>query len=71
MKILVFKTNVQQQEQVNRVKALLQPVLSIVDWNFDLSDRDRILRVVTHGLPPRFIESLLETSGLYCQELED
>ena len=71
MQVLVFKTNGQTQEQVNRVKALLQPVLSITDWNFDLSDRDRILRVVTPSLPPRFIESLLQTSGLYCQELED
>ncbi|WP_207423961.1 hypothetical protein [Desertivirga brevis] len=71
MKILVFKTNVRRQEQISKLKALLSPVLSILEWNVDLKDRDKILRIVTNGLPPVFIESLLETSGIYCEELED
>ncbi|WP_207426594.1 hypothetical protein [Pedobacter sp. SYSU D00535] len=71
MKVLVFRTNVKRQEQVGQIKQLLNPVRSIIDWNFDLEDRDKILRVVTEGLQPKFIESLLLAFGFYCRELED
>ena len=71
MKILVFKTNVRQQEQIAKIKSLLAPILSIREWNVDLKDRDNVLRIVTNGLHPVFIESLLQTSGIYCKELED
>jgi len=71
MEILVFKTNVRRQEQIAKIKALLSPVLSIREWNLDLKDRDNVLRVVANELPPVFIESLLQTSGIYCEELED
>jgi len=71
MKILVFKTNIRRQEQITKIKALLAPVLSIREWNLDLKDRDNILRIVTNELPPIFVESLLQTSGIYCKELED
>lgn len=71
MEVLVFRTNVHRQEQIKKVGTLLSPVISIKDWNLDLNDRDKILRIVTTGLPAAFIESLLESSGLYCQELED
>jgi hypothetical protein len=71
MKVLVFRTNVRRKEQISKIKALLSPVLSIREWNLDLKDRDNILRIVTNELPPVFIESLLQTSGIYCEELED
>lgn len=68
--VFVFRTNV-KEEQLDRVNNLLIPVKSIVEWNFDLSDCDRILRVVTEELPPEFIVHLLQSSGLHCAELED
>ncbi len=71
MEVLVFKTNVQAEEQVSKIKPVLSGVKLISDWNFDLDDCDRILRVVVSGLHPRFIESLLEMCGFYCRELED
>jgi hypothetical protein len=70
MEILVFVTNVADVKAVNRVKPLLTAVPAIKDWNFDLDDCDHILRVVCSGLHPYDVESLLQTAGFDCYELE-
>jgi len=42
---------------------LLTAVPAIKDWNFDLDDRDNILRIEATNIPPGYIESLLQTAG--------
>jgi hypothetical protein len=70
MDILVFVTSVEKPEQVNRVKPLLTTVPAITGWNFDLEDCDNILRIEASNVSPRYIESLLQTAGYDCRELE-
>jgi len=70
MDILIFATSVEKPQQVSKVKTLLTSVQSISQWNFDLEDCDKILRVEADGISPRFIETLLQTAGFNCQELE-
>jgi len=70
MDVLVFITSVSAPEQVSEVSPLLTAVPAIADWNFDLEDCDRILRVVSDDLSPRFIEVLLQNAGFNCMELE-
>jgi len=70
MDVLVFVTNVCQPEQVNKVQPLLTAVPAIAEWNFDLEDCDHILRVVSNELCARDVESLLQTAGFDCYELE-
>jgi hypothetical protein len=70
MDVLVFTTSVTAPEQVIRVQPLLTSVATIQDWNFDLEDCDNILRVVSHDVSPRYIESLLHNAGFLCTELE-
>ena len=70
MDILIFTTSVEKPEQVNAVKPLLKSVPAISQWNFDLEDCDNILRIVANNVSPRFIESLLQTAGFTCRELE-
>jgi hypothetical protein len=69
MEVLVFKTNVSESEQVSKVQTLLTPIRAIEAWNFDLEDCDNILRVVAKNLPPRYIETILQTAGIVCEEL--
>ncbi|NCD68156.1 hypothetical protein [Mucilaginibacter agri] len=71
MQVLVFKTSVTKKQQVSKVQTLLTSIPAIVKWNFDLDDCDRILRVVSNQLSPRYVESVLQTAGFNCQELED
>jgi len=70
MDILVFVTNVADKIAVRRVKPLLTAIPAISDWNFDLDDCDRILRIVANDLSPRKVETLLQTAGFACYELE-
>ncbi len=70
MDVLVFATSVNEAEQVSRVRPLLTAVSAIEDWNFDLEDCDKILRVVADDISPRFIEVLLQNAGFSCMELE-
>ncbi len=63
-------TSVEKPEQVSRVKSLLTKLPTISDWNFDLDDCDRILRIEAEELSPRYVESLLRQEGLQCKELD-
>jgi hypothetical protein len=71
MDILVFATNVADSKAVSKVKPLLTAMPAIEDWNFDLDDCDRILRIVSNDLCPRKVESTLQTAGFDCYELVD
>jgi hypothetical protein len=70
MEILVFKTNVTSKKKANKVGSLLAAVKTIKQWNFDLEDCDKVLRVVAIGLNPGFVESLLDNAGFNCQVLD-
>ena len=70
MEVLVFMTSVEAPEQVSRVKSLLTAVPAINNWNFDLDDCDRVLRIEAVNVCPRYIESLLQNEGLQCRELD-
>ena len=69
MDVLIFTTSVNKPEDVQQVQPILTSVQAIEQWNFDLEDCDNILRVVSHDLPPRYIESLLHNAGFLCTEL--
>ncbi len=70
MEILVFVTNVADVKAVRRVQPLLTAIPAIEDWNFDLEDCDHILRIVSNDLPASHVESLLQTAGFDCHELD-
>lgn len=70
MNVLIFSTDVAVPEHITQIRPLLSAVPSIRDWNFDLEDCDKILRVVSNDLSPRYIETLLNNAGFNCTELE-
>jgi len=69
--IHVFKTSVRSQEQANLVGAFLNILLPYDAWNFDLEDRDRILRVETADLIPETVITILNSQGFECSELDE
>ena len=70
MEVLVFKTNVSNKRKVSRVRSLLTSIPAIIQWNFDLEDRDKVLRIESNGLNTVFIEALLQNAGFDCRELD-
>ncbi|RFM29850.1 hypothetical protein [Deminuibacter soli] len=71
MNILVFKTSLENRQQVKQAGSFLKQLAGIVRWNVDLHDEDYILRIVTPSLSPRLVEQHLQQAGYYCRELED
>ena len=52
------------------VAPLLTSFPGIRRWNFDLQDRDKVLRIETAGLSPGSVEILLLKAGFNCRELD-
>jgi len=52
------------------VAPLLTAFPTIRQWNFDLDDRDKVLRIESTELNPGSVESLLLRAGFHCEELD-
>lgn len=66
----VFKTNVEERVQAEKLVALLQDHLPGGRINFDLQDCDRILRIEkTHIVTEKIIQ-FMHTQGYFCEVLD-
>ena len=70
MEVLVFKTNLTEQSDVNRLQSLLTRFDNIKQVSVDLDDCDKVLRIVGTNPSPTHIELLVSSLGLSCSELE-
>jgi hypothetical protein len=70
MEVLVFKTNLRFKKQINAVTPHINNLRGIARWNVDLDDTDKILRIESVDLNPRFVEATLKQAGYYCEELQ-
>jgi hypothetical protein len=68
--IYVFKTSVKTKIQAKKLKPHIDNVLSKAKWNFDLEDRDKILRIDSEENIVLKIIDLLNIHKFYCEELE-
>jgi hypothetical protein len=70
MQILVFKTNLTNTRHIKNVRPALNQHRYIKEWNVDLHDCDKILRVVAQNIPATEVESIVSTAGYLCIELK-
>lgn len=69
--IEVFKTNITQVDQAERLKAELTNRLPVARINFDLDDCDHILRVeVDTPQAVAFVQHHIQQHGFICEALE-
>lgn len=66
----VFKTNVREPAESQRLIGQLLAHLPGRRINFDLSDCDRILRVEGESVCPETVARILHTAGFHCEVLE-
>jgi copper chaperone len=71
MNILVFKTNIRYKKNLNEIVSYLNTTETILRWNVDFHDKDKILRIEANDLHPQSVERVLQSAGCYCEELED
>ena len=70
MEILVFKTNLSNTRHIKNVRPVLNLHPYIKEWNVDLHDCDKILRVVTDNIGPAEVEKIVFKAGYFCEELK-
>jgi hypothetical protein len=71
MEVLVFKTSVNTEQHIEELAPHLNSLIQPPNWNFDLDDCDRILRVETaHNIAPAIV-SVINQRGFECVELMD
>ena len=68
--IEIFKTNVANKKQAERLLALLNQHFPAAEINFDLDDCDNILRVKDEKFCLSIIIKTLADKGFECQLLE-
>ena len=71
MNILIFKTNIRLKKDVGIITPLLSADESIVQWNVDRDDADKVLRVVSTSNDPLDIIKTINGAGYHCEELPD
>ena len=69
--IWVFRTNIQQQKDVEAIRKVLDTNPDVLKWNVDRDDIDCVLRIETFTLQPANIIQLVNGAGYVCEELED
>jgi hypothetical protein len=68
--IFIFKTSVKTKTQIKKLKPHIDFTLAKAKWNFDLKDRDKILRIESEEDIVSSVTHLLKTHDHICEELE-
>lgn len=69
--VLVFKTNVRFQNDLDNIAAYIDSESRILMWNVDMEDKDLVLRVEANAIEPGEVINLVKQAGYYCEELPD
>ncbi|MDB5272554.1 MAG: hypothetical protein JWO58_921 [Chitinophagaceae bacterium] len=69
--VLIFKTNVESEEQLQQAALLLDANGSILKWNIDREDIDRVLRIESTLANMYDIMKVMVDAGFLCEELTD
>lgn len=70
MEILVFKTNLTNVNRVHDIEPILDIHPRIHQWNVDLHDHDKVLRVLSTSISANEVQNILQGAGYYCEELQ-
>lgn len=66
--ILLFKTNLEADNK-KLLKKVFDREAGVEEWNIDLDDSDRVLRIISTTLNHQYIIRLIISHGYECCEL--
>ena len=69
--VLIFKTNVESEEQLQQASLLLNAADFVIKWNIDREDIDNVLRVESSIPHISDIMKIMVEAGFACEELLD
>ena len=67
--ILLFKTSCSSMADKKALQVLLENQRGIEEWNLDLDDCDKVLRIISHEINHEHIIRLMNDHGYECCEL--
>lgn len=70
-RILIFSTNIHTKKDLRRLTPVLNNDKRIGEWNVDMDDVDRVLRIATGLMSPEEVISLVTEAGFHCRELPE
>ncbi|WP_027419566.1 hypothetical protein [Crocinitomix catalasitica] len=66
--VLVFKTNIENDEKLNQLKPIFDNQQSILQWTVDIEDVDKVLRLETKAsISEKKIIKLMSQIGINCK----
>lgn len=68
--ILIFRTSVRTEKDIERIGILFVQNSCIHKWNVDFEDWEKVLRIESHGITASCVIELLLTIELIASELE-
>jgi len=71
MDILVFKTDIKREHDLEKLASVLMEEPRINRWTIDNEDIDNVLRIESNQLDPTDVILLIKQSGYCCEELAD
>ncbi|HEY5826318.1 MAG TPA: hypothetical protein VIT44_18240 [Cyclobacteriaceae bacterium] len=69
--ILIFKTNIETEHDLNKVASLLNTENRIRKWSVDRQDIDHVLRIESEGADQTQIKEKIAYAGFLCEDLID
>jgi hypothetical protein len=69
--VMVFKTNIETEQDLNKIARILKSERNILRWNVDREDIDRVLRIESENMNRTEIQQKVEHAGFICEELAD
>lgn len=67
--ILLFKTNIRFKKDIKVAAEILSKRYSVLAWNIDKTDIDRVLRIESASDNSTEIILMIRQAGYYCEEL--
>jgi len=71
MEVLVFKTNINHENDLDFIGPILDVNPLVLKWNVDREDIDKVLRVETEEIAPGKVIEIISDAGYFCEELPD
>ena len=71
MNVLIFKTNIESDNDFVEVKRALSEKNHFNECTIDLDDADKVLRILSDSFTVPEVENEVLNLGYYCKELED
>lgn len=67
--LLIFRTSIKDEEDVKYLADILDNYPQITQWNIDLEDWEKVLRIECNGITATEIADALRTADIWAIEL--